>query len=340
MYHIATIGTNFIVNAFLKAVSAAEGIQCTAMYTRKREHAQPLAEKFHIPTIYTDLDEMLKDPAIDIVYIASPNSLHYVYAKQILNAGKHVICEKPFTSNMRQCEELFALANKQQRFLFEAIRTVHSANFLKIRSLLPKLGEIKLVQSNFSQYSSRYDAYLKGENPNIFNPAFSGGALADIGIYSLHFIVALFGIPQEVQYYPNLGENGIDTSGCGILKYPDFLASFSCAKDSQSEPITQIQGTLGTISVHSQPSICGQFHYHDRLAKTCEDLSDTALESALRDSLYEEVRDFVRILRENDTAEYERLALETCQVMEVFERLRKSAGIRFGDDDAAADSSQ
>lgn len=328
MLKIATIGTNFIVDAFLSAVAANEGIECCAMYTRKREHAQPLADKFHVPAIYTDLDEMLSEPSIDIVYIASPNSLHYVYAKQILNKGKHVICEKPFTSNKAQCAELFALAREKKRFLFEAIKTVHTANFNKIRELLPKLGDIKLVQSNFSQYSSRYDAYVNGEEPNIFNPAFSGGAIADIGIYCLHFIVALFGLPLEGRYEPNLGPNGIDTSGSGILKYPDFVASFSCAKDSTSECITQIQGTKGAISVHSQPSNCAQFTYHDRLNKTSEDRSLPVHEA----TLYEEVRDFVRIIQEDDVAEYERLRAETCQVMEVFEQLRKGAGIRYGDD--------
>ena len=328
MLTIATIGTNFIVDAFLTAIEANEGIQCIAMYTRKKEHALALAQKFHIPSIYTDLDEMLDDPTIDIVYIASPNSLHYVYAKQILAKGKHVICEKPFTSNVKQCEELFALAEKNNRFIFEAIKTVHVPNFHKIKELLPKLGDIKLIHSNFSQYSSRYDAYVNGENPNIFNPSFSGGAIADIGIYCLHFIVALFGTPQQTHYFPNLGPNGIDTSGSGILLYPDFVASFTCAKDCSCELITQIQGTKGTITVHSQPSSIEQFTFTDVKTKQTEVLSIQQHPAFL----YDEVKDFVRILQENDVEEYKRLKQETIDVMRVFEDLRKGAGIRYGDD--------
>lgn len=328
MLTVATIGTNFIVDAFLSAVEANEGIQCVAMYTRKKEHALSLAEKFHISTIYTDLDAMLEDPAIDIVYIASPNSLHYIYAKQILNKGKHVICEKPFTSNVKQCEELFALAEEKHRFIFEAIITAHAPNYLKIKEALPQLGEIKLVHSNFSQYSSRYDAYVNGENPNVFNPAFSGGALADIGIYCLHFIVGLFGKPEKVQYYPNIGPNGIDTSGTAILQYTTFIASFTCAKDCNSELITQIQGTKGTFSVHSQPSIVGQFTYHDIKTKQSEDCS---VEQSSY-SLYHEIHDFVKIIANNDMEEYRQLKEETRLVMQVFEQVRKSAGIRYGDD--------
>ena len=188
----------------------------------------------------------------------------------------------------------------------------------------------KLVRPHISpeknQKKMQKDAILKA----IFRIAaiISGGAIADIGIYCLHFIVALFGLPLEGRYEPILGPNGIDTSGSGILKYPDFVASFSCAKDSTSECITQIQGTKGAISVHSQPSNCAQFTYHDRLNKSSEDLSLPVHEA----TLYEEVRDFVRIIQEDDVAEYERLRAETCQVMEVFEQLRKGAGIRYGDD--------
>ncbi len=329
MLHIATIGTNSIVDSFLSAVKENEGIQCVAMYTRKREHAQSLAEKYQIPTIYTNLDEMLDDPMIDIVYIASPNSLHYVYAKQALNKRKHVICEKPFTSNMKQCEELFALAQEKERFIFEAIITIHEPNFAKIKELLPNLGDIKLVHSNYSQYSSRYEAYLKGENPNVFNPAFSGGAIADIGIYCLHFIIGLFGVPQKAQYFPNLGPNGIDTSGIGILEYPDFKASFTCAKDSKSELLTQIQGTEGTISVHSQPSLVSQFTVYDLKNKTSEEIS----KKSLAFSLYSEVKDFVRIFNEMDWEAFKACKKETCDVMQVFESMRKGAGIRYGDDE-------
>ena len=90
MLNVATIGTNFIVDWFLKSVQDNQGIRCCAMYTRKKEHAEKLAEKYHIEMIYTDLDEMLSNPEIDIIYIASPNSLHYTYAEKALTAGKHV----------------------------------------------------------------------------------------------------------------------------------------------------------------------------------------------------------------------------------------------------------
>lgn len=329
MLNVATIGTNFIIDWFLKSVQDNQGIRCCAMYTRKKEHAEKLAEKYHIEMIYTDLDEMLSNPEIDIIYIASPNSLHYTYAEKALTAGKHVFCEKPLVSDNEQCAKLYELAEKKQRFLFEAIVTLHAPNYHLIREYLLKLGDIKLIQSNFSQYSSRYDAYLRGENPNVFSPEFSGGALADIGIYCLHFIVGLFGLPKQCAYYPNLGPNGIDTSGSGILCYGDYTASFSCAKDSESTCITQIQGTKGAITLYSQPSKCSRFTFHDRCSK---ETSEPSIEQE-DNVLYYEVKEFVRIINENDLSAYRALSQESKDVMQVYETLRKGAHIHFSDDE-------
>ena len=117
---VGTIGTGFIVDWFLNAVKQNEGVEAVGMYSRKEESARPLSEKYGIKNIYTDYKEMLANNDIDTVYIASPNSLHYSYAKEALLAGKHVICEKPFTSTVKEFMELKQLAKEKQLFLFEA----------------------------------------------------------------------------------------------------------------------------------------------------------------------------------------------------------------------------
>ena len=132
-------------------------------------------------------------------------------------------------------------------FLFEAIVTLYMPNYALIKENLAKLGPLHLVQCNFSQYSSRYDALLEGKITNVFNPAFSGGALADIGIYNLHYVIGLFGKPKAMRYYPNMHACGIDTSGVAILEYDGFIATCSCAKDSTSKNISQLQGEKGYL---------------------------------------------------------------------------------------------
>jgi len=214
---IGTIGTGVIVEGFLNAVMEVEDVECTAVYSRKEETARVLADKYSVKQVYTDYNALLKDENINYIYIASPNSMHYEYALKALQNGKNVICEKPFTSTVKEAEALVALAKEKNLFLFEAITTVHLPNYNKIKEKIQLLGELKLVQCNFSQYSSRYDKLLAGEVINVFNPAFSGGALQDINIYNLHFVTGLFGKSKLVKYAANIAENGIDTSELGFF---------------------------------------------------------------------------------------------------------------------------
>lgn len=323
---VATIGTGFIVDWFLNAVKQNEGITCIAMYSRSVEHAQKLKDKYEIEHVYTNLEEMLENPEIDCVYVASPNSLHFEQSLKALKAGKHVICEKPFTSTLHEFDTLSTYAREHSLFLFEAIVTSHMPNYIKIKEQLPRLGTIRMVQCNFSQYSSRYDKFLNGETPNVFSPAFSGGALADINIYNLHFVIGLFGKPDCVHYYPNKHENGIDTSGVAILEYPTFKAVCVGCKDTKSKCISQIQGEKGYITLESETSKCSKFSVN--ISGTIEDLSVVQNE----DALYYETKEFLHLYNTHDLETcYKKLAYSRV-VMETYEKLRKDGGIVFDAD--------
>lgn len=253
---IGTIGTGVIVDTFLSAVQEADHVKCTAVCSRKEENARRLADRYGVNKIFTDYDAMLADDDVEFIYIALPNSLHYEYAVKALIMGKNVICEKPFTSTVPEAKRLAEIARARKLFLFEAITTIHMPNYLKAKELLPSIGELKLVQCNYSQYSSRYDKLLAGEVTNIFDPAFSGGALEDINIYNLHFAIGLLGQPERVTYEANLADNGIDTSGIALLKFNNIVCSCTGAKDSVSPSFTVLQGTKGYIRLPGPPNEC------------------------------------------------------------------------------------
>lgn len=320
---IATIGTSFIVDTFLEALDKVDGAQCVAMYSRKEERALPLADKYAIPSIYTNLDEMLSNPEIDFIYVASPNSLHYEHTYRALEQGKHVICEKPFTSTVAETESLVQLAKQKGLMLFEAITTIHLPNYEIIRNHLKDIGNIRLIQCNYSQYSSRYDKFLSGEVPNIFNPDFSGGALADINIYNLHFVVGLFGKPEIVHYIPNKHPNGIDTSGVAVMKYPNFIAECVGAKDTNSINFVLIQGEKGFIHVKNGANGCHKviLHKHNQ-----EIVLNNQVE---QNRLYYELENFYQIYQAKDFERCYELLAHTQSVMEVYQSLRKSGGIVF-----------
>lgn len=319
---IATIGTSFITEWFLSAAAKIDNAEPIAVYSRNEQKGKDLASQFGIQKVYTDLDAMLKDDEIECVYVASPNSLHYQHVSAALKAGKHVICEKPFTSTTKELKELSELAKSKHLFLFEAIVTIHMPNYISLKEKLPELGDIKMVQCNFSQYSSRYDKFMAGESVNVFDPKFSGGALMDINIYNLHFVMNLFGKPNDVHYYPNM-TRGIDTSGVLVLNYEGFHAVCVGCKDTKSHNISQIQGEKGYITLNSETSRCANY------SLTTND--GTVLPAIKQEdiALYYEIKDFMKIMEEQDYAACEALLEYSNEVMEVLEQARKKAGIRF-----------
>lgn len=241
-------GAGAIVPDFLAAAARLPAWEVAALCgtPRHREQAQALGAAHGIPAVVTDYAQMLRDPSLDFVYIAVPNHLHYAFARQALEAGRHVICEKPFCSNLRQARELAVLAEARGLYLFEAISNQYLPNYEKTRALLPALGRVRVATLNFSQYSRRYDAFCQGALPPVFDPQKSGGALMDLNLYNLYFLVGLFGAPQSLHYFANL-ERGIDTSGVLLLHYPGMQASLTAAKNCAAPCLVQLQGDRGCL---------------------------------------------------------------------------------------------
>ena len=258
---LAIIGTGMIVTELLPILRRVESVSVEAIYGRSREKAARLASEHSIAAVYDDYDVLLQNPAIEFVYIGLINSLHYEYARRALEAGKNVIVEKPFATSSADVEEIISIARAKKLYVFEAITTLHFPNYAAIKETLPKLGRIRAVQANYSQYSSRYDKYLAGEISASFDPKSGGGALADLNIYNLNFIVGLFGEPKSVEYAANFGYNGVDTSGVVLMKYDDFTATSWAAKDSESPSFVIIQGEKGWLRTDGKPNALSAFEY-------------------------------------------------------------------------------
>ncbi len=257
---VGMAGAGNIVTMCLDAISQIDNVFCEAICVREssEDKGQKLCDEYSVNKLYTNYEEMLSDVDIDCIYIGIPNSLHFEYARLALEAGKHVVCEKPFTTYAHELIELSELAKANQLFLFEAITNIHSPNIQKMKQAVADIGAVKLVQGNYSQLSSRYAKYLAGEVHSAFEPKASGGALYDINIYNLHLCCYLLGAPANVTYTYNKGHNGIDTSGVMTLQYPDFVAICVGAKDSQSPGHFTVQGEKGYVSVVGTPNVCPQ----------------------------------------------------------------------------------
>ena len=318
MINIAILGTGKIIPEAIAAIQASKKFHVKNIWARphSRDKAAALAEKFNVDNFTTNLDEILNDAAIDFVYVGLINSVHYEYAKKFLEAGKNVIVEKPFTTTAAQAQELIDIALNKRLYLFEAITTLHQPNFIAIRDAIKKIGDVKLVICNYSQYSSRYDAYKRGEVAPAFNPELFGGALMDINIYNLNFIVGLFGLPKNISYVANRGFNGVDTSGIATLEYENFIAQCIAAKDSDSLPFLSIQGDNGYIAVHDTPNELRTF----ALALRGEDVKIFSLNKFNHRMIHEFI-DFAQIFKQKNYVAVEEYLNISRNVMNVVDKI-------------------
>ncbi len=265
---LAVLGTGMIVKEVLPVLQKVDGIDLVAILSTVRSltTAKDLAKAYHMPLVTSKYEAILGNEEIDTVYIGLPNHLHFAYAKEALLAGKHVICEKPFTMTAGELDELVVIAKKRKLILLEAITNQYLSNMTFIKEHLDQLGDIKIVECNYSQYSSRYDAFKRGDIAPAFNPKMGGGALRDLNIYNIHFVVGLFGRPKTVQYLANV-EKGIDTSGMLVMDYEQFKVVCIGAKDCTAEIKSTIQGNKGSLAVlgatNTLPQVQLSLHGHE-----------------------------------------------------------------------------
>ena len=325
--HLGTIGSGVIVRSVLDCVQQTEGVHLEAVYSRTEEKGRALARDYGAEKVYTDMGSFLSDGAVDVVYIATPNLLHYEQVKGALLAGKHVICEKPFCTRADQARELLELAMERRLFLIEAVPTPFLPNFPVLKEHLPKVGPVKLVLGSYTQYSARYDRLLAGETPNIFNPQLAGGCLMDINYYNVYLTAALFGSPDRAEYYPTRFANGADTSGVMVLAYPGFTASLAGAKDARGGSFYHIQGERGCLRVKDGSNGLTEIQV---VTETGEETFN--LQPDPNRWLYE-VRAVTSLIRSGDCdTAYSLLRDITLPTVETVETARKKAGLRFPGD--------
>ena len=321
---LGIIGTGLIVKDFLPELVKMKGLEIVSIMGSPTgfEKAEALSVQYGIPNAVHDLEELCGTD-IDTVYVAVPNNMHFAYCKKALEMGKNVIVEKPMTDDAGQAESLAALAKKKKRFLFEAITTVYMTGYQKIQKWLPLLGDIKLVQSRFCQYSSRYDNFKKGIIAPAFDPKKSGGALMDLNLYNIHYVMGLFGKPESISYFPNM-ERNIDTSGVLMMLYPNFTAVCTAAKDCNGDSGGIIQGTNGFIKTEMTPNKVGAavMQLRDGTVEVCQELYAER-------RMIPEFTEFIRALEEEDYDFCYSMLQKSLDVNEVLNRARIQAGIKF-----------
>ncbi|WP_077302713.1 Gfo/Idh/MocA family protein [Virgibacillus pantothenticus] len=319
-----TIGTSWITEAFIDAANRSGDAQLAAVYSRKLETAQAFANKHGAVKAYTDITEILEADECDFVYIASPNILHPDHIKIAIQSGKHVFCEKPMVFTDKQWQEIAQLSKAHQVFVFEGFRHLFSPNYQRLKKELTNIGAIRSALLQYGQYSSRYDKYREGAEPNVFSPQFAGGALMDLGVYPLSMAIDLFGQPKDFSYYPVLLKNGIDGSGTMVLTYDGFIVTLLCSKITNAFMQSEIHGEDGTLIMDAIAPI-SQLQLHDRKTAQINELANEQYEA---DMVFE-IQAFVEMVSENNWQLHDSYLERSRTIAQLTEKMRKENGIHF-----------
>lgn len=318
------VGSGWIVDSMIEGAMQYDDLELTAVYSRTEERAKEYAKQHGAAYTFPSLEEMAKSDAIDMVYIASPNLLHMQQAKIFLKNGKHVLCEKPMTSQPEELEEAFAIAKENNCLLAEAIMLLFQPQLDILKNAVDKLGEISLVHFDFSQLSSKYPAYQKGNLPNIFNPAMETGTLQDLGVYCVYPALELFGKPLSLMADASFLESGADAAGASIWKYKNKQVVLTYSKVGQAAAPSEIIGTHGSVTVDSISKLENiVLHLNGEVPQKLWGVEEKSV------LMGREIETFANWIKNGKTPAYDKHKQMSLDVTEYLYRIRQAADIRF-----------
>ncbi|HJP29227.1 MAG: Gfo/Idh/MocA family oxidoreductase [Candidatus Latescibacteria bacterium] len=243
------LGTGNIAHQFARGLADTADATLAAVGSRSAATADAFGDEFGIPRRHATYQDLASDDAIDAVYVSTPHPYHKDNSILLLEHGKAVLCEKPFTINAGEAKVVIDVARQRDVFLMEAMWTRYVPAVVRARKLINEgaIGDVRMVQADFG--------FRAGVNPEgrLFNPSLGGGALLDVGIYVSSFASMVLGPkPSEVVSTTQIGETGVDEQSAMLLKYPGGeIAVLSCAVRTGTAVEARIFGTDGSITFHS-----------------------------------------------------------------------------------------
>ncbi len=241
------IGLGFIARRFVNDLARLPDAEIYAVASRSQEKADAFGAEYGATKIYGSYEDLANDPNVDVAYIGTPHNLHLEHSLLCLNAGKHVLCEKPFAVNAKEAQVMIDCAREKNRFLMDAFWTRYFPAMDKLRELLAEdvIGDVMLVQADFG-----------GRGPVVpekrhFNPDLAGGALLDVGSYCIQFASMIYGKPPtDIVSQYTLGSTGVDELSVLVFRYSDYeMATLTSAIRLGTPHEARVMGTEGYIAI-------------------------------------------------------------------------------------------
>ncbi|PZT69628.1 gfo/Idh/MocA family oxidoreductase [Streptomyces sp. SW4] len=307
--------------------------EIVAVASRGEASAKAFAERFGIGRAYGDWARLARDEDVDVVYVATPHAAHRAAAGLCLEAGRNVLCEKPFTLNAREAQELVALARERGSFLMEAMWMYCNPLVRRLKALVDDgaIGEVRSVQADFGLAGHLLPEARDGALPpshRLRDPAQGGGALLDLGVYPVSFAQLLLGEPADVTARAVLSEEGVDLQTGALLSWESgALASLHCSIVGGTANTASVTGSAGRIDVPYGFFHPDRFVLHRDGREPEEFAADPA--DGPRGGLHHEAREVMRSLRAGET-ESPLVPLDgTLAVMRTLDAIRDRVGVRY-----------
>lgn len=317
------LGTGSMASDFAMGLKNVNDAELVAIGSRTKDAATQFAEKFDVPGIHEGYENVAKDKNVDVVYIATPHNSHKDNAVLCLENGKAVLCEKPFTINATEAEELINLARSKNLFLMEAMWTRYIPAVVKLRELLDKqvIGNVQLMLAG--------GAFIPDFDPEfyLFNHELGGGVLLDAGVYLVSMASMVFGEPDRILAMGQLGKTGIDEHDAILLEHGcGALANLYVSLRGKSSPDLTLIGDKGKIYAHA-PIFCPS-----KLTITI-DGKEEVIELPFEANGYQlEAMEVGRCLREGKTESDIMPLDETLQIMRTMDKVRSQIGLRYSNE--------
>ncbi|MFI6929285.1 Gfo/Idh/MocA family protein [Streptomyces sp. NPDC050287] len=318
------LATGGIAAAFTADLVDLPDAEVVAVASRSQESAQGFAERFGIPRAYGDWNSLARDEGVDVVYVATPHSAHRAAAGLCLEAGRNVLCEKAFTLNAREAEELVALAKERGSFLMEAMWMYCNPLIRRLAGLVRDgaIGDVRSVHADFG---------LAGPFPpshRLRDPLQGGGALLDLGVYPVSFAHLLLGEPSDIAARAVLSEEGVDLQTGALLSWESgALASVHCSLIGGTATTASVTGSQGRIDIPYGFFHTDRFVLH-RDGREPEEFT-AGPEDGTQAGLKHEALEVMRALRAGET-ESPLVPLDgTLAVMRTLDAIRDRVGVRY-----------
>lgn len=314
------LATGWIAELFTQDLISA-GLRVAAVGSRSAEKAKLFAEQFGIPKFHASYEALVADPEVDIIYIATPHPNHVEAALLALNAGKHVLIEKPFTLNAAQARQVIERAAEKKLVVLEAMWTRFLPHMLKIRQILESgvIGELRSISAEHRQH-------LPSDPEHRLNRLdLGGGALLDLGIYPISFACELLGIPTSIQASARFSATGVDAEIATLMRHPGGAISTTVsALDCAGPNGAIVYGSKARIEIASVWYMPTSFRIIDQNGVVIEDFAQEVSGRGMQFQAFE-MEALVRAGRNSTILSPE----QSLAIMEVLDTVRKQIGLAY-----------